>query len=116
MIFHHLQALSKLSGKYNVRNVFLHGSYDEADFLPFIDSVISKFDFNIVYLQESDQSMSLQGGLQALVKHQEILMAESPIFLLVMNCNICSSFPLYSMLEFQERKQAMLTIMTTQDE
>ena len=46
MIYHHLQALSKLSGKYNVRNVFLHGSYDEADFLPFIDSVISKFDFN----------------------------------------------------------------------
>ena len=99
MIFHHLQALSKLSGKYNVRNVFLHGSYDEADFLPFIDSVISKFDFNIVYLQEAEESIT-DKGMQALVKHRELLMAESPHFLIVMNCNICSSFPLYSMLEF----------------
>ena len=57
MIFHHLHALSKLSGKYNVMNVFLHGKYDEADFLPFIDSVISKFDFNIVYLQEREQQL-----------------------------------------------------------
>ena len=54
MVFHHLQALSKLTGKYNVRNVFLHGMYEEGDFLPFIDSVISKFDFNIIYLQESE--------------------------------------------------------------
>ena len=59
MVFHHLQALSKLSGKYNVKNVFLHGKYQEEDFLPFIDSVVSKFDFNIIYLHESEQQMSV---------------------------------------------------------
>ena len=99
MIFHHLHALSKLSGKYNVRNVFLHGRYDESEFLPFIDSVISKFDFNIVYLQDMEQQVSVQ-GLGSLYKHRDVLYEGVPSFLLVMNCNICSSFPLYSMLEF----------------
>mgnify|MGYP002173124842 CR=1 FL=1 len=33
-----------------------------------------------------------------------------------MNCDICSSSPLYDMLKFQERTQALLTIMTTNDE
>ena len=112
MIFHHLQALSKLSSKYNVINVFLHGKYPEADFLPFIDSVISKFDFNIVYIQDTEQAVTVK-GLCALFKHRELLMAENPYFLLVMSCDISSSFPLYSMLEFQERKNAQLTIMVT---
>ena len=68
MVFHHLHALSKLSGKYNVMNVFLHGKYHEEEFLPFIDSVISKFDFTITYLRESEQALSSQ-GLAALFKH-----------------------------------------------
>ena len=50
MIFHHLQALSKLSSQYMVKNVYLHGKYMIEDFLPFIDSVISKFGFAIEYI------------------------------------------------------------------
>lgn len=56
MIFHHLQALSKLSSYYMVKHVFLHGKYLMEDFMPFIDSVISKFGFTIEYLQEEDQA------------------------------------------------------------
>mmetsp|Transcript_28892 Transcript_28892/g.33937 ORF Transcript_28892/g.33937 Transcript_28892/m.33937 type:complete len:117 (-) Transcript_28892:172-522(-) len=45
-----------------------------------------------------------------------MLRVDDPSFLLVMNCDICSSLPIGSMLEFQERKQAQLTIMTTEDD
>ena len=54
MIYHHLQALSKLSSQYLVKHVFLHGKYLVEDFLPFIDQVIDQFDFTIEYLQEED--------------------------------------------------------------
>ena len=48
-------------------------------------------------------------------------MRENPAFIFVMNCDICSSFPLYHMLEFNQEiqkqgREALLTIMTTNDE
>ena len=99
MIFHHLQALSKLSSQYMVKHVFIHGKYLMEDFLPFIDSVISKFGFTIEYLQEEDHA-NQHLGIPALVKHKEKIMRDQPQFIFVMNCDICSSFPLYDMLKF----------------
>ena len=99
MIFHHLQALEKLSSQYKVKHVYLHGKYLVEDFLPFIDSVIHRFGFTIEYLQEEDQA-SQQLGIPALYKHREMIMKGDPDFIFVMNCDICSSFPLYDMLKF----------------
>ena len=98
-----------------VKHVFLHGKYLMEDFLPFIDSVISKFGFTIEYLHEENQA-SQNLGIPALYKHKNKIMQGNPQFIFVMNCDICSSFPLYDMLKFQDRTQALLTVMTTNDE
>ena len=104
MIYHHLQALSKLSSQYLVKHVFLHGKYLVEDFLPFIDQVIDQFDFTIEYIQEEDVA-SQRIGIPALYKHKQKIMRENPAFIFVMNCDICSSFPLYHMLEFNQEIQ-----------
>ena len=82
-----------------MKHVYLHGKYLVEDFLPFIDSVIHRFGFTIEYLQEEDQA-SQQLGIPALYKHREMIMKGDPDFIFVMNCDICSSFPLYDMLKF----------------
>ena len=60
-----------------VKHVFLHGKYLMEDFLPFIDSVISKFGFTIEYLQEEDHA-SQNLGIPALYKHKSKLMRDNP--------------------------------------
>ena len=57
LVFHELQALAQLNtgNKYCVKNVYLHGKYPVDDIAPFLDSVITKFDFNIVYLLDDSE-------------------------------------------------------------
>ena len=105
IVFHQLHALQRLRGTHRVSNVFLHGKYAEEDFAPFIDSVITKFDFNIVYVHEAGNVQQVQ-GLSALYKHRQALRADNPSYLLVMNCDSCSSLPIANMLSFHEQKQA----------
>ena len=115
IIFHHLQALGKLTSQpgYRVQHVFLHGRHAPDDFLTFLDSVQCEFEFTIEYLWEREECAQ---NFTALFRHKEIVFKDQPNYLLIMDCDICSCFPLTEMFRFQAQKRALLTIMTTQDD
>ena len=54
-------------------------------------------------------------GLASLFNHRAKVLRDNPSFVFVMNCDICSDFPFYDMLKFQEKTCGLLTVMTTHD-
>ena len=74
MIFHHVKALSRISSKYKVSNIYLVGPYPSKKFRPFLDEVNSTFDFERVEYIESQKlsrGMGVCGAVLSLLEKVE---------------------------------------------
>ena len=103
MIDYHIEAaqrINKESDDYKIE-VFLTGSFKEELFKSFCDYWFTNYDQEIKYLKEPNENMGTAGGL--LYFEKQILGDSSPdTKIMVMNADICSSFPLTTFLKFHE--------------
>ncbi|EEB05866.2 mannose-1-phosphate guanyltransferase [Schizosaccharomyces japonicus yFS275] len=108
MIYHHLEALSRLE---NVKDVFLVGFYDDNVFSEFVNEASKNFPCfrRIKYLREYN-CLGTGGGLY----HFRDQIRKSDVKdLFVMHADVCCSFPLSQLYAVHEEKKALVTLMTT---
>jgi len=117
MIAHQIEAAMKISESedFFVQNINLIGFFKLEIFKPFLDNWFKTFDYKITYLEEPIENLGTGGGL--LYFEKTILANASPdCKLIVMNGDICSSFPLIQLLNSHEsnvNRNALCTLMTT---
>ncbi|CAL5868745.1 uncharacterized protein PFLUO_LOCUS2972 [Penicillium psychrofluorescens] len=107
IIHHCLKALAKVD---EVREVILVGYYDESVFRDFIKDAAKEFpQFRILYLREYT-ALGTAGGLY---HFRDAILKGKPERLLVLNADVCCSFPLGEMLKLFEEKDAEAVILGT---
>eukprot|EP00271_Cylindrocystis_brebissonii_P011771 TRINITY_DN29716_c0_g1_i1.p1 TRINITY_DN29716_c0_g1~~TRINITY_DN29716_c0_g1_i1.p1 ORF type:complete len:452 (+),score=73.30 TRINITY_DN29716_c0_g1_i1:119-1357(+) len=104
MVFHPIQACKKIP---NLTNIFLIGFYDEKEFTQYCAQLSNELKLPVRYLRE-DKSHGSAGGLN---HFKDRLLEESPKYIFVLNCDICSSFPLDAMLEAHKKYGGMGTLL-----
>ncbi|KAJ5669637.1 mannose-1-phosphate guanyltransferase [Penicillium macrosclerotiorum] len=107
IINHCLKAIAKVP---DVREVILIGYYDETVFRDFIKDAAKEFpQFRIQYLREYT-ALGTAGGLY---HFRDAILKGKPERLLVLNADVCCSFPLGEMLRLFEEKDAEAVILGT---
>ncbi|KAJ5495801.1 mannose-1-phosphate guanyltransferase [Penicillium diatomitis] len=107
IINHCLKAVAKVD---DVREVILIGYYDESVFRDFIKEAAKEFpQFRIQYLREYT-ALGTAGGLY---HFRDAILKGKPERLLVLNADVCCSFPLGEMLRLFEEKDAEAVILGT---
>ncbi|KAJ5650627.1 uncharacterized protein N7484_004350 [Penicillium longicatenatum] len=107
IIHHCFTALAKVP---DVREVILVGYYDETVFRDFIKDAAKEFpQFRIQYLREYT-ALGTAGGLY---HFRDAILKGKPERLLVLNADVCCSFPLGEMLRLFEEKDAEAVILGT---
>ncbi|KAJ5460694.1 mannose-1-phosphate guanyltransferase [Penicillium daleae] len=107
IINHCLKAIAKVE---DVREVILIGYYDETVFRDFIKDASTEFpQFRIQYLREYT-ALGTAGGLY---HFRDAILKGKPERLLVLNADVCCSFPLGEMLRLFEEKDAEAVILGT---
>lgn len=107
IINHCLKAIAKVE---DVREVILIGYYDETVFRDFIKDASTEFpQFRIQYLREYT-ALGTAGGLY---HFRDAILKGKPERLLVLNADVCCSFPLVEMLRLFEEKDAEAVILGT---
>lgn len=114
MIYHHIAALSKVPG---MKEILLVGFYEQSVLDRFLTEVQMEFyNINIRYLREY-QALGTAGGLY---HFRDELMRGNPQKILVLNGDICSSFPLENMCLFLNNQKdsvaCLLTIAVDKEE
>lgn len=107
MIHHQLAALAALG---NVKQVFLLGFYEEHQLAALVKKAAVEFDLPIKYLKEPAE-LGTGGGV---LHFADTLFKDKPSSLIVMNGDICSSFPLRNMMDYHMKNNSNgFTIMST---
>ena len=93
-----------------IKEVFLIGYYDESVFRDFIKDCSNTFpSISLKYLREY-QALGTAGGLY---HFRDIILKGRPDKLIVLNADVCCSFPLGQMLDMFEEKDAEAVILGT---
>ncbi|CAG8438440.1 2073_t:CDS:2 [Rhizophagus irregularis] len=107
IIWHHLEALSKIEG---LKEVLLIGFYEDSIFQRFIDDSTREFPkINIRYFREY-QSLGTAGGIY---HFRDEIQRGDPKQIFVLNADVACSFPLEEMLEFHNTHKGLCTILGT---
>ncbi|CAI7661107.1 unnamed protein product [Penicillium manginii] len=107
IINHCLKAIAKVP---DVREVILVGYYDESVFRDFLKDSSKEFpQFRMQYLREYT-ALGTAGGLY---HFRDAILKGKPERLLVLNADVCCSFPLTEMLTLFEEKDAEAVILGT---
>ncbi|CAI7588639.1 unnamed protein product [Penicillium bialowiezense] len=107
IIHHCLKAVTKVP---DVREVILVGYYDESVFRDFIKDASKEYpQLRIVYLREYT-ALGTAGGLY---HFRDAILKGKPERLLVLNADVCCSFPLGEMMKLFEEKDAEAVILGT---
>ncbi|KAJ5835762.1 hypothetical protein N7447_001788 [Penicillium robsamsonii] len=107
IIHHCLKAVAKVP---DVREVILVGYYDESVFRDFIKDASKEFpQLRILYLREYT-ALGTAGGLY---HFRDAILKGKPERLLVLNADVCCSFPLGEMMRLFEEKDAEAVILGT---
>ncbi|KAJ5387790.1 nucleotide-diphospho-sugar transferase [Penicillium cosmopolitanum] len=107
IIHHCLKAIAKVP---DVREVILVGYYDESVFRDFLKDSSKEFpQFRMQYLREYT-ALGTAGGLY---HFRDAILKGKPERLLVLNADVCCSFPLTEMLTLFEEKDAEAVILGT---
>jgi mannose-1-phosphate guanylyltransferase len=117
MIAHHIEAALKLhseTDEYKVE-IFLMGFFKKELFKGFCDDWFTSYDQDIVYLEEPSESLGTGGGI---LHFEKEILGDSPpeTKVIVMNADICSSFPLFSLLKSHDvnfKRGGKCTMMAT---
>ncbi|RIB15390.1 nucleotide-diphospho-sugar transferase [Gigaspora rosea] len=107
IIWHHLDALSKVEG---LKEVLLIGFYEDSVFQRFIDDAARDFpQIYVRYLREY-QSLGTAGGLY---HFRDEIQKNDPRQIFVLNADVACSFPLNDMVKFHNTHRGLCTILGT---
>nr|ODN91682.1 mannose-1-phosphate guanylyltransferase [Cryptococcus depauperatus CBS 7855] len=106
MIWHPLQALSKVTG---LTDVVIIGFYEDSQMAPFVKEAKREFpDIGIEYLREY-KALGTAGGLYHF--RDSILRSPVPDHIFICNIDICCAFPFAEMLDMHKVHRGVGTIM-----
>eukprot|EP00475_Leptophrys_vorax_P008459 TRINITY_DN15490_c0_g3_i1.p1 TRINITY_DN15490_c0_g3~~TRINITY_DN15490_c0_g3_i1.p1 ORF type:complete len:392 (+),score=26.07 TRINITY_DN15490_c0_g3_i1:123-1298(+) len=104
MVHHPIHACQQIP---NLSTVFVIGFFEEKEFAPFISSYSAELRVPIRYLRE-DKSHGSAGGL---FHFRNIILQDEPTNIFVINCDVCSNFPLAPMLDAHKKHGGMGTLL-----
>ncbi|KAF1879363.1 hypothetical protein Lal_00005829 [Lupinus albus] len=91
MVHHPISACKRIP---NLAQIYLVGFYEEREFALYVSSISNELKLPVRYLKE-DKPHGSAGGLYYF---RDIIMEDSPSHIFLLNCDVCCSFPLPSML------------------
>lgn len=91
MVNHPLSACKRIP---NLAQIYLIGFYEEREFALFVSSISNELRVPVRYLRE-DKPHGSAGGLY---NFRDQIMEDSPSHIVLLNCDVCCSFPLPEML------------------
>ncbi|WOL16964.1 Mannose-1-phosphate guanyltransferase alpha [Canna indica] len=91
----------------NLVQIYLIGFYEEREFALYVSAISNELKIPVRYLRE-DKPHGSAGGLYYF---RYTILEENPSHIVLLNCDICSSFPLPNMLEAHKRYGGMGTML-----
>ncbi|XP_073291494.1 uncharacterized protein [Primulina huaijiensis] len=104
MVNHPISACKQIP---NLAQVYLIGFYEEREFALFVSSTSNELKVPIRYLRE-DKPHGSAGGLY---NFRDLIMEDNPSHIVLLNCDVCCSFPLPEMLDAHKRYGGLGTIL-----
>lgn len=104
MVHHPISACKRIP---NLAQIYLIGFYEERDFALYVSSISNELKVPVRYLRE-DKPHGSAGGLY---NFRDLIMEDGPSHIVLLNCDVCCSFPLPEMLEAHRRYGGMGTIL-----
>ncbi|XP_073059075.1 uncharacterized protein [Primulina eburnea] len=104
MVNHPISACKQIP---NLAQVYLIGFYEEREFALFVSSTSNELKVPIRYLRE-DKPHGSAGGLH---NFRDLIMEDNPSHIVLLNCDVCCSFPLPEMLDAHKRYGGLGTIL-----
>ncbi|KAJ7526886.1 hypothetical protein O6H91_16G027200 [Diphasiastrum complanatum] len=104
MVHHPILACRKIP---NLAHIYLIGYYEEREFALYTSALSNELKIPVRYLREEKP----HGSAGGLYHFQNLLLEDDPKDILVLNCDICCSFPLSEMLASHHRYKGMGTIL-----
>ncbi|KAL9458488.1 hypothetical protein AB3S75_007366 [Citrus x aurantiifolia] len=104
MIQHPISACKRIP---NLAQIFLIGFYEEREFALYVSSISNELKVPVRYLKE-DKPHGSAGGLYYF---RDMIMEENPSHIILLNCDVCCSFPLPDLLEAHKRYGGMGTML-----
>uniref|UniRef100_A0A453IQ90 Nucleotidyl transferase domain-containing protein n=1 Tax=Aegilops tauschii subsp. strangulata TaxID=200361 RepID=A0A453IQ90_AEGTS len=104
MVHHHISACRRIP---NLAQIYLIGFYEEREFALYVSSISNELRIPVRYLRE-DKPRGSAGGLYSF---RDYIMEDSPAHIVLLNCDVCSSFPLPDMLEAHKKYGGMGTLL-----
>ncbi|XP_073284332.1 uncharacterized protein [Primulina huaijiensis] len=105
MVNHPISACKQIQ---NLAQIYLIGFYEEREFTLLVSSISNEFRVPVRYLRE-DKPHGSAGGLY---KFRDLIMEENPqSHIILLNCDVCCSFPLPEMLDAHKRYGGVGTIL-----
>lgn len=104
MVHHPISACKRIP---NLAQIYLIGFYEERDFALYVSSISNELKVPVRYLRE-DKPHGSAGGLY---NFRDLIMEDDPSHIVLLNCDVCCSFPLPEMLEAHRRYGGMGTIL-----
>ncbi|CAD5183680.1 unnamed protein product [Musa acuminata subsp. malaccensis] len=91
----------------NLVQVYLIGFYEEREFALYVSAISNELRIPVRYLRE-DKPHGSAGGLY---NFKDYIMEDDPSHIVLLNCDVCSSFPLPDMLEAHKRYGGLGTLL-----
>lgn len=107
MVHHPILACAKIP---NLAQIYLVGFYKEQDFALYVSALSNELRIPVGYLQE-DKPRGSAGGLLAL---KNFILEDDPEHIVVLNCDVCCSFPLLELLEAHKKRGGIGTLLVKQ--
>ncbi|GJN08706.1 hypothetical protein PR202_ga26658 [Eleusine coracana subsp. coracana] len=113
MVHHPVSACRRMSSLIpplqipNLVQIYLVGFYEEREFALYVSSISNELRIPVRYLRE-DKPHGSAGGLYSF---RDYIMEDSPSHIVLLNCDVCSSFPLPEMLEAHKKYGGMGTLL-----
>ncbi|KAI3844799.1 hypothetical protein MKX03_024341 [Papaver bracteatum] len=106
MVHHPISACKRIP---NLVQIYLIGFYEEREFTLYVSSISNELKIPVRYLRE-DKPHGSAGGLY---NFRDQIMDESPSHIFLLNCDVCSSFPLPEMLDAHKSYGGIGTILVS---
>ncbi|KAL0357554.1 UNVERIFIED_CONTAM: Mannose-1-phosphate guanyltransferase alpha [Sesamum calycinum] len=104
MVNHPISACKRIP---NLAQIYLIGFYEEREFALFVSSISNELRVPVRYLRE-DRPHGSAGGLY---NFRDLIMEDNPSHIVLLNCDVCCSFPLPDMLEAHRSYGGIGTIL-----
>ncbi|KAI3887177.1 hypothetical protein MKW92_016770 [Papaver armeniacum] len=106
MVHHPISACKRIP---NLVQIYLIGFYEEREFTLYVSSISNELKIPVRYLRE-DKPHGSAGGIY---NFRDQIMDDSPSHIFLLNCDVCSSFPLPEMLDAHKSYGGMGTILVS---